>query len=95
MIVTVTCVQLAISITPTGCPPETVPTESGITYVWEQSVPGRTAQFMCPLNSIVATRRCVDMGWEPFDQQSCGTFSDVVDQFASLFDNVRYTIIVP
>ena len=72
-----------------GCDPETIQTESGITYIWPQTNPSDTANFMCPFDSNVVTRRCGLTGnWEAFDQQGCRNLSDVVDQLENLFSNV-------
>ena len=36
------------------------------------------------------TRLCTETGWEPFDEEACGTSNEVLGQLNAAFNNVRY-----
>ena len=72
-----------------GCESEIVPTGNGITYIWQASVPGTTANFICPLSSnVVVTRFCSIAGWDSFDNEGCGNTSEISNQLDNVFNNV-------
>ena len=80
--------------TSVGCESETVPTTSGITYIWQTSIPGTTANFTCPLNSnTIVSRVCSITGWDSFDNEGCGNSSEVSNQLDNVFNNVIINLI--
>ena len=72
-----------------GCESEIVSTTSGLTYIWQTSSPGTTANFTCPFDSnTVVTRECSITGWDSFDNKGCGNSTEISNQLDKVFNNV-------
>ena len=73
------------------CSAETIPSKSGTTYTWPETVEGNAATFNCPLSPTVSVARTCGAGgvWEPFNEEACGVVNEQLNQLNSSFSNVR------
>lgn len=72
------------------CEAETVASDSGTTYTWPETLGGRAATFICPLNTkFSVNRRCSLQGeWQTFDREGCGVVNELLNRLNSTFNNV-------
>ena len=77
------------------CCAETIPTESGTTYRWPETLAGASTTFICPLSrEHSVTRVCSSIGeWQSFNEEGCGVANGQLIELEDVFANVRVIII--
>ena len=73
-----------------SCKAETILSESGTNYTWQETRGGEVATFTCPLRPTVSVSRSCSLGgiWYVFNEEACGIVNEQLNRLNESFNNV-------